>query len=156
MGGKLLLTGPSKFYIGSVPAISDDKYLGLLVDALALLASDPGRADDRAALLTSELPLQRKRRSFSKAVMVTIFRRDRFTCRYCGSSVVPTPVLRAASLLWPRVQPKLAVGPYAPDLRCPVSHGRSFGTPLQSGGQTRSTISLPLVGTAILRRLTGH
>jgi len=88
-----------------MPPKSDDAYLGVLTGALALLASNREGADVRAASLALKLPPRLTRRAFSKAVTVEIFRRDRFACRYCGSCVVPTPVLCAASLLWPRLMP---------------------------------------------------
>jgi hypothetical protein len=88
-----------------MPPLSSDQQLDALAEALAALALDRTSADQLAAKLKTDLPERRTRRPFSKQTTVAVFRRDRFTCRYCGSAVVPTPVLRAASLVWPDVIP---------------------------------------------------
>lgn len=103
-------------YGRSMPPKSGDKYLDVLADVLKALAVDRDEADERASLLATVLPPRLNRRGFSKTVTVEVFRRDRFTCRYCGSSVVPPPILRAASLLWPKQIP------YHPNWRSDATH----------------------------------
>ena len=96
--------------------MSDDRYLDVLKEALASLASDPGRAREQAESLNVILPPLLPRTPIPVADMVRVFRKDRFTCRYCGSAVVPTAILRAASLLWPEQIP------YNPNWRADVTH----------------------------------
>lgn len=48
--------------------------------------------------------------------VAAIFRRDGFHCRYCDARVVPVPVLRAASLVWPDQIP------FNPNWRADVTH----------------------------------
>jgi hypothetical protein len=43
-----------------------------------------------------------KRPPLKKSLVVEVFRRDRFTCRYCGARTVARPVLRVFSALFPR------------------------------------------------------
>jgi hypothetical protein len=96
--------------------MSDDRYLDVLKVALESLATDPEQARERAEGLKIELPPLLPRTPIPVDDMVTVFRHDRFTCRYCGSAVVPTAVLRATSLLWPeRI-------PYNPNWRADVTH----------------------------------
>jgi hypothetical protein len=85
--------------------MSDDRYLDVLKSALESLASDPERAREQAEPLKVELPPLVPRTAIAISDSVAVFRRDRFTCQYCGSAVVPTCVLRAASLLWPDLIP---------------------------------------------------
>ena len=99
-----------------MPPLSDDRYLDLLTDALASLPSGRDGANERAERLRVRLPVLLPRKAISMAKMVAVFQRDRFTCVYCGSSVVPTPILRAASLLWPHLIP------YNPNWRADATH----------------------------------
>jgi len=46
-----------------------------------------------------------RRRSLSPRLQVKVFRRDRFTCRFCGRRAVFPPVLRLLSVLFPSVFP---------------------------------------------------
>jgi 5-methylcytosine-specific restriction endonuclease McrA len=100
-----------------MPQQSRDKYLGILSDAMSSLAGgNQDQADYFSNLLSTELPPLRRRRAFSRGISVAVFRRDKFTCRYCGTSVVPSPIPRAASLLWPQQIP------YHPNWRSDSTH----------------------------------
>jgi 5-methylcytosine-specific restriction endonuclease McrA len=45
------------------------------------------------------------RADVSRPLRVTVFRRDRFTCRYCGTRVIPEPILRLLAHVHPRAIP---------------------------------------------------
>ncbi len=85
---------------------SSDQYIELLSHALRAVA---GNRDDEAASiigrLRADLPRTESDPSVSPMVQVAIWRRDRFTCRYCGGRTIPPPVLRAISLRWPELVP---------------------------------------------------
>jgi 5-methylcytosine-specific restriction endonuclease McrA len=97
--------------------VPDSEQLGVLTHALECLAS--GDREEAAAIATSlkvTLPERRKRRPFTPETTVAVWRRDQFSCRYCGQSVIPPPVLRATSLVWPDAIP------YHPNWRTDVTH----------------------------------
>jgi 5-methylcytosine-specific restriction endonuclease McrA len=86
----------------NVPIPPSDYYLGTLRQALiALHSSDRRGANSAMRGLASRLPAKVPRRPPPSHIVVSVLRRDHFTCRYCGGQVVPTPVLRAVSLVWP-------------------------------------------------------
>ena len=99
-----------------MPRRSDDKYLDLLSAAITALASDRDQANKLAFSLAATRPDRLLHKSISKKTTVAVFRHDRYSCRYCGSRVVPPPILRAASLLWPELLP------YNPNWRTDVTH----------------------------------
>jgi 5-methylcytosine-specific restriction endonuclease McrA len=79
-------------------------------------------ADDReaAAATMAEIafsPAQTERRpSLTPRLQAEVFRRDAFTCRYCGTRTVPPPVLRVLSALFP------VEFPYHPNWKSDVTH----------------------------------
>ncbi len=85
-----------------MPIPPSDYYLGTLQQGLiALQSGDRIDANSTICGLASSLPARVPRRSPSPHMVVAVLRRDHFTCRYCGGQLVPTPVLRAVSLVWP-------------------------------------------------------
>jgi hypothetical protein len=85
-----------------MPIPPPDDYLGHLRRAvIALDSGDRSGADSAIRELASDLPVKVPRRQPSPLTVVAVLRRNHFTCRYCGGQVVPTPVLRAVSLVWP-------------------------------------------------------
>jgi 5-methylcytosine-specific restriction endonuclease McrA len=46
-----------------------------------------------------------RRRSVPLSVRGEIFQRDRFRCRYCGSKVIPTPIMDLVGYLYPDIFP---------------------------------------------------
>ena len=79
-------------------------------------------ADDReaAGAVMAEIafsPAQTERRpSLTPRLQAEVFRRDAFTCRYCGARTVPPPVLRVLSALFP------VEFPYHPNWKSDVTH----------------------------------
>jgi hypothetical protein len=89
-----------------MPTPPDDLYLDALSAAVSVLASDgPLAAHQAAERLAVELSPVLRRQSVSPTLAAQVMRRDFFTCLYCGGRIVPPPVLRAASLVWPRLLP---------------------------------------------------
>jgi hypothetical protein len=89
-----------------MPTPPDEVYLDALSAAVSALAGGDSLAADQAAeRLAVELSPVLGRRSISPTLAAQVMRRDFFTCRYCGARIVPPPVLRAASLVWPRLLP---------------------------------------------------
>lgn len=85
-----------------MPLPPSDDYLELLGAAVGYLSKGEGSSAEQVVeRLASEYPDRLPRVSTPPAKVVAVFRRDGFRCRYCGGEVVPTPVLRAASLVWP-------------------------------------------------------
>jgi 5-methylcytosine-specific restriction endonuclease McrA len=83
----------------------DDFPSQLSAVAEAMLTSGPDAA--RRALLPIAMKRieVRKRPTLPPAVVARIFRRDSFTCRYCGGATIPPPVLRVVSSLFPDLFP---------------------------------------------------
>ena len=85
---------------------SSDQYIELLSHALRAVA---GNRDDEATSiidqLRADLPRGASDPSVPPMMQVSVWRRDRFTCRYCGGRTIPPPVLRAISLRWPELVP---------------------------------------------------
>jgi 5-methylcytosine-specific restriction endonuclease McrA len=68
---------------------------------------DAGVAAGRAALMPIAHPAKPvpRRRGLSLEVRCTVFRRDRFVCRYCGGKTVLTPVMELLAHLYPDIFP---------------------------------------------------
>jgi hypothetical protein len=89
-----------------MPAPSDDVYLDVLSTAVSALANDDLLgANELARQLAVELSPAPRRQPISPTVAAQVMRRDRFTCLYCGTRIVPPSVLRVASLVWPELLP---------------------------------------------------
>ena len=85
---------------------SSDQNIELLSQALRAVAGN--RYDEAASIidrLQADLPRTASDPSVPPMLQVAIWRRDRFTCRYCGGRTIPPPVLRAISLRWPELVP---------------------------------------------------
>jgi 5-methylcytosine-specific restriction endonuclease McrA len=89
-----------------MPIAPDDVHLDLLSTAVRVLASEgvvvANLAVEQLAVVLS--PVLR-RQTITPTLTAQVMRRDQFSCLYCGAKIVPPPVLRAASLVWPRVLP---------------------------------------------------
>jgi 5-methylcytosine-specific restriction endonuclease McrA len=100
-----------------VPLPPSEHDLDVLAQACdALSAADVAAADSVASELRVDLPSRTVRRPITPAVQVVVLRRDRFSCRYCGTRTVPSPLLRAAALVWPEFIP------YNPNWRSDSTH----------------------------------
>jgi 5-methylcytosine-specific restriction endonuclease McrA len=89
-----------------MPTPPDDLYLDALSAAVSALArGDSPAADQAVERLAVNLSPVLRRQSVSPTLAAQVMRRDFFTCLYCGGRIVPPPVLRAASLVWPRRLP---------------------------------------------------
>lgn len=100
-----------------MPLPPPEEDLELLARACCSVAAGDGKdADEFAAELRPDLPARAERPPIPPSVQVPVLRRDHFTCRYCGTRTVPTPVLRAASDLWPEAIP------YNPNWRTDSTH----------------------------------
>lgn len=122
------------------PAGQDDERIEVTLRA-AVLAVIGEQAVEAARLLSQMQPLNRLQaggRPLGAKERLRLFRRDRFTCRYCGRRTIFVPVLRVLSAICPQQFP------YHPHWRWeathPVywTHGTSCDhvVPVSRGGQS--------------------
>jgi 5-methylcytosine-specific restriction endonuclease McrA len=79
------------------PLPSPDEQLDAFARAVSAVRD---RDIDKADKLIADLRVD-WRPEIPKQRQVEVLRRDHFSCRYCGGRTIPTPMLRAASLVWP-------------------------------------------------------
>jgi 5-methylcytosine-specific restriction endonuclease McrA len=100
-----------------MPQSSSDPFLDQLRTALESLAiGNRTGANEAIKAMTASLPQFVKRTTISPAKCAEVFRRDHWTCQYCGGPVVPSAILNAASLVWHEVIP------YNPNWRSDATH----------------------------------
>lgn len=81
-------------------------FIDLIVSATDFLLRD--RLDDATSLLSRENEIrivQSSRKSISLIQQIHVFRRDHYTCRYCGQRTLFVPVMRVLSTLIPDLLP---------------------------------------------------
>ncbi len=85
-----------------MPLPPSDDYTDQLSSAFeAVTRNQRERADEMVTKLgVVQTKLDRKK-AIPLHDQFQVWQRDRFSCRYCGARVIPPPVLRAASLVWP-------------------------------------------------------
>ena len=89
-----------------MPTRPDDSFLDILLKAVGALATgDRELANAKATELAVDLPVERSRVPVTPTLTASVMRRDFFSCRYCGTRIIPSAVLRAASLVWPKELP---------------------------------------------------
>lgn len=93
-----------------VAAVSEAVQALLLGDRERAEATLAGIVVARPGLDTSALTAQKatpgsKRTSVPAAAQMAVYRRDNFTCRYCGRQTLFTPVVRLLSAMCPSVLP---------------------------------------------------
>ena len=89
-----------------MPIAPDDVHLDALSTAVRALANGDRPAANLAAEQLAVVPSQLlTRQSITPTMTAQVMQRDYFSCLYCGAKIVPPPVLRAASLVWPRLIP---------------------------------------------------
>lgn len=96
---------PARAAIACLPVNPEppgDQYDALLAVLLESVIAD-GREGASAKLQALVVPYfaAEKRPPIPPALAARIYRRDRFTCRYCHAKTIPTPIMRAVSLLFP-------------------------------------------------------
>jgi hypothetical protein len=77
------------------------------LDAVIVALLSEGREAARARLAPISYPRREivTRSDPSEAVIASVYVRDRFHCRYCGCRVIPTPVMRLLSTIFPEEFP---------------------------------------------------
>lgn len=83
-----------------------DDYPQELEQVILALLSD--RSEEAAALLAPIAYARRQvavRSEPSESVIASIYKRDRFHCRYCGCKVIPTQIMRLISSFFPDAFP---------------------------------------------------
>ncbi|MDQ6946642.1 MAG: HNH endonuclease [Actinomycetota bacterium] len=79
-----------------------DRYDALLATVVeSLVAEGREAAGDKLQAVVVPYTASRKRPPIPPALAAQVFRRDRFTCRYCSARTIPTPIMRAISLMFP-------------------------------------------------------
>lgn len=73
--------------------------------ATALVRDDREEADKQIAAIAFRRRAVEKRPSVSPSETARVFRRDHFTCCYCGQRTIPSVVMRCFSTLWPKQFP---------------------------------------------------
>lgn len=88
-----------------IPPPADD-YPEILAAAIDAVIGE-GIAAGHAALLPIAYERQpiAKRPGLSRTVQGAVYQRDRFTCRYCGGRLIPTPIMELIGGLYPDVFP---------------------------------------------------
>jgi len=80
----------------------EDALVDHLQRVVGALEADDREAAGAAMAEIAFSPAQTERRpSLTPRLQAEVFRRDAFTCRYCGARTVPPPVLRVLSALFP-------------------------------------------------------
>jgi HNH endonuclease len=89
----------------SVPP-PDDEYPEILSAVIATVL-DEGVEAGRAALgrIAYERRAIARRPGLGRDMQGLIYRRDRFTCRYCGGRLIPTPIMELIGGLYPDLFP---------------------------------------------------
>jgi hypothetical protein len=88
-----------------IPSPEDDypAVLGEVVDAVLADGPDAGR------VVLAPIAWTRReiatRPSLRRALIGEVFRRDHFTCRYCGAELIPTPIMQLVAGLYPDLFP---------------------------------------------------
>jgi 5-methylcytosine-specific restriction endonuclease McrA len=67
----------------------------------ATLRNDASAAQDVLTGIGYRITEVERRTGVSLATTIAVFRRDSWTCRYCGARTIPIPVLRVLSALYP-------------------------------------------------------
>ncbi len=84
------------------PELPGDQYDALLAGVLESLVADGHEAGrDKLQALVVPYVASQKRPLIPPVLAARVFRRDRFTCRYCCARTIPTPIMRAVSRLFP-------------------------------------------------------
>lgn len=65
------------------------------------VATNPSAVEEALSAIEHRIVDVEPRRGVSFAEMVAVFRRDCWTCRYCGSHTIAPPVLRVLSHMYP-------------------------------------------------------
>jgi 5-methylcytosine-specific restriction endonuclease McrA len=76
-----------------------DALLAIVLESLVAGGTEAGGVELQA--LVVPYTASPKRREIGPPLAARVFRRDRFTCRYCSARTIPTPIMRAVSLLFP-------------------------------------------------------
>ncbi len=98
-------------YVSVVNLVLEDR----VSEARRILRSIPGAVDFNCTS-AREIPLKRQ---------ITVFRRDHFTCRYCGRRAVFRPVLRVLATLFPS---ELPWHPHGKMTDCHVAFWRDYAS----------------------------
>jgi 5-methylcytosine-specific restriction endonuclease McrA len=87
--------------VNPIPPPADDypAVIGEVIDAVLAGGEGAGKeALERIAYRRRELP---RRPALGRALLGRVFRRDHFTCRYCGAELIPTPIMQLVAELYP-------------------------------------------------------
>jgi hypothetical protein len=95
----------------------DDNYPKAIAAVVAhLVAGDAAGAERSIAELSYAKREVAKRPSIPRSVTVGVFRRDHWTCRYCGGKTIFTPVMVLLSEIYPEQFP------YTPNWKAGLTH----------------------------------
>jgi hypothetical protein len=83
-----------------------DHYAQIIADVVALLVSDDRAGAERqlSAIAYEKVPVT-KRPAMPRALMVRVYRRDCWTCRYCGQPTIFYPVMPLLGTIFPEQFP---------------------------------------------------
>lgn len=121
---------------GGAPPADADAALSTLASVYAALATDSGAGRFLLASLVAVLPTAAKRANLTRPKQLQVFRRDSFTCRYCGRRTLLLAALQYLSSLYPDLLPyhpnwkRTATHPLYPDVSASCDHV----TPVALGG----------------------
>jgi hypothetical protein len=88
-----------------------DDYPDHIENALEALVRDGLEAGANALAPIAYPPRElRRERKVDRAMMVTVFKRDHFLCRYCGGKTILTPLMELMGVLYPDVFPFQSAG----------------------------------------------
>jgi 5-methylcytosine-specific restriction endonuclease McrA len=128
-----------------MPTCPDDSFLDILLKAVGALATgDRDLANAKATELAVDLPVERSRVPITPRLTASVMRRDFFSCRYCDARIIPSAVLRAASLVWPKVLPYQVHWKASATHPLYLSHAGSIDhiEPFARGGDTEALTNL--------------
>jgi 5-methylcytosine-specific restriction endonuclease McrA len=82
--------------------VMSNNYAGVIADAVAqLVAHDRAGAERHMTEIAYARVSVTKRPSIPRTLMVRVYRRDRWTCRYCGQRTIFYPVMPLLGVIFP-------------------------------------------------------
>jgi hypothetical protein len=86
--------------------LPEDDYLAVLGEVIdAVLADGPDAGREVLAPIAWRRREIATRPALRRTLIGEVFRRDHFTCRYCGAELIPTPIMQLIAGLYPDLFP---------------------------------------------------
>jgi 5-methylcytosine-specific restriction endonuclease McrA len=100
-----LETGLVRTVLAGFNLVMPDNNAQIIADAIALLAHDRAGAEEQMTEIAYPRAQVTKRPSIPRSVMVKVYQRDCWTCRYCGLRTIFYPVMPLLGLIFPEQFP---------------------------------------------------